>query len=334
MREKRFILILCSIVLVLVSLSCGRKADPRPKGLPVPGGINDLSGEVRDGMLFLSFALPTKNKDGSEIKDLAGFKVYKSCGSCLGAFELFKEINLRAERGYALFGGRVYIYDDDLVSGFQYAYKVYPYTERGTRGDESNTINVNWEQPPGIPRDISVKEGDGQVELYWRGEMGVSYNVYRHEEGVYPFAPLNKGPVSTPFYIDSGLENGKRYSYEVRKVQIRDGTRMEGEGFRVEATPKDVNPPGAPLEVQGEWDGNTVKITWKEGPEGDIDGYNIYRMEMGKADRLNDKPVKGNVFTDEEPPEYRYTSYHVTAVDLSGGESDRSREIIVILEDF
>ncbi len=43
------------------------------------GGVGEISGEVKDGVLFLSFPLPTKNIDGTDVVDLAGFKILKSC---------------------------------------------------------------------------------------------------------------------------------------------------------------------------------------------------------------------------------------------------------------
>jgi len=317
----------------LLFVSCGKKADPQPKALPIPGGINDLSGEVRDGLLFLSFSLPAKNKDGSAAKDLGGFKVVKSCGSCIGAFEPFKDLSLDTEQGYVIYNGKVYVYDDDLTNGYQYAYKVYPYTKKGSRGDVSNTFTLKWEKPPDVPKDISVKEGDGKVELSWRKEEETSYNVYRYDGGVYPLFPLNKTPLTTPYFIDSGLENGKVYSYEVRKVQTKSALRSEGEGFKVKATPKDTTPPSSPQEVKAEKTAKGVQITWKAGNETDLAGYNIFRTGTKKTEKINIGPVKENIFVDDNTPDTRYVSYYVTAVDNTGNESEQSREIVVILKE-
>lgn len=332
LRERRYIVII-SIVLVLLFVSCGKKGDPKPWALPLPGGINDLSGEVRDGLLFLSFSVPSKNKDGSAIKDLAGFKVVKTCRSCIGAFEPFKDLSLDAEQGYVVYGGRIYVYDDDLTNGYQYAYKVYPYSKKGTRGDESNTFTVKWEQPPGAPGDISVKEDDGKVELTWRKEEGTSYNVYRYDDDVYPLFPVNKTPLTTPYFVDSGLENGKVYSYEVRKVQIKGGLSTEGEGLKVKAIPKDSTPPASPLTVKAEKTAEGVRITWKKNQEKDLEGYDIYRIVAGKTEKINTGHVKDNMFLDDKTPDIRYVSYYVIAVDGAGNESRPSREVIVMLEE-
>jgi len=333
LREKRYIVII-SIILVLLFVSCGKKGDPKPKALPLPGGINDLTGEVRDGLLFLSFSVPSKNKDGSAIKDLAGFKIVKSCGSCLGSsFELFKDLSLEAEQGYVIYGGRIYIYDDALANGYQYAYKVYPYSKKGTRGDESNKFIIIWEQPPGLPGDISVKEDDGRIEMSWKKEEGISYNVYRFEGDVYPLFPVNKTPLTTPYFVDSGLENGKEYTYEVRKLQVKGGLLTEGEGVKVKATPDDSTPPASPMSVKAEKTQEGVRITWKENQEKDLDGYDVFRIVAGKPEKINAALVEDNMFLDSNLPAIRYVSYYVVAVDEAGNESRASREEIVMLEE-
>ena len=169
--QKKYILIF-SCILVLLFSACGKKGDPRPTRLPLAGGISDLSGEVKDGVLFLSFTIPQKNLDGSEAKDLGGFRVFKSCGTCTGAFESFRNISFEEEKGYTIYRGRLYIYDDDLMNGYEYGYKVYPYTMKGTRGDPSNTFVIKWETPPEPPKSVNAAPNDGRVEVRWVKEEG------------------------------------------------------------------------------------------------------------------------------------------------------------------
>jgi hypothetical protein len=330
--KKRYILIFSIIVLLFFS-ACGKKADPRPNVLPLVGGINDLSGEVKDGVLFLSFTAPRKNKDGSEIQDLGGFRVFKSCGTCSGTFEPFKNISLEETKGYAIDRGRLYIYDDDVMNGFEYGYKVYPYTKKGTRGDPSNTFTIKWERPPDAPKDVTVSVDDGRVELRWPKEEGYFYNVYRYSDNVYPLFALNPARLAADFFMDSGLMNGKRYTYEIRKVQEKGGIFREGEGVKIEATPIDKTPPAVPAMVKAVKKGNLVSITWKENTEKDFAGYNVYRIVSGSAEKINKTPFKENFFLDQKVPNERFVSYHVTSLDEAGNESEPSQESIVILKE-
>jgi fibronectin type 3 domain-containing protein len=334
LKEKKYIVIVSiCVVVILLCFSCGKKADPRPKALPVPGGIVDLSGTVKDGVLFLSFSVPTKNADGSEVKDLGSFKVFKACGTCLGGFESYKDLNLEEEKGYTLYEGKIYFYDDDLLSGYEYGYRVYPYTKKGTRGDASNTFTIRWQKTPGPVTGISAAENDEKIELSWKKEDGFSYNVYRYEDGSYPLFPLNKSPLTAPYFLDLGLENGKRYTYEVRKAQVKDGVQREGEGVKITATPIDRTPPSRPADVKAEKKENGVLITWKEPKEKGVAGYNLFRISSGKTEKLNKEPVKENMYFDKDIPDMRYLSYYVTAVDKVGNESEASREVVVIVKD-
>ncbi len=243
--KKKYILVF-SIIAVLCFAACGKKAPPRPEGLSLAGGINDLSGEVKDGVLFLFFTVPQKNRDGSEISDLGGFRVFKSCGACQGAFESFRNISLEDAKGYTIEGGRLYIYDDDLTSGFEYSYKVYPYTKKGTRGDVSNTFTIKWENPPDVPHDVTVSVDDSMVELKWRREDGYLYNVYRYNNNSYPLFPLNQTRLATDSFMDTGVSNNREYTYEVRKVKEIGGIFREGEGVKIHAIPVDKTPRGGP----------------------------------------------------------------------------------------
>lgn len=330
--KKKYILIF-SIFVVLLFSGCGKKAPPRPVVLPLAGGINDLSGEVKDGVLFLSFTVPQKNRDGSEIKDLGGFRVFKSCGTCSGTFEPFKNISLEETKGYTIERGRLFIYDDDVMSGFEYGYKVYPYTKKGTRGDASNTFVIKWESPPEAPKDIIVSADDGSVELKWPKEEGYFYNVYRLSGNTYPLFALNQSRLAAGSFMDTGLTNNTEYTYEVRRVRETGGVFREGEGIKVKATPIDKTPPRQPEMVKAVKKGNLVSVTWKENTEKDFAGYNIYRIIGGTKEKINKEPFRENSFLDQKISSERFVSYCVTSLDVTGNESELSRESIVILKE-
>jgi len=330
--QKKNILIF-SIIVVLCFAACGKKAPPRPEGLPLAGGINDLSGEVKDGVLFLFFTVPQKNRDGSEIRDLGGFRVFKSCGTCQGAFESFRNISLEESKGYTIEGGRLYIYDDDLTNGFEYGYKVYPYTKKGTRGDASNTFTIKWENPPDLPQGVTVSVDDNMVELTWRKEDGYLYNVYRYNNNVYPLFALNQTRLAADSFMDTGVSNNREYTYEVRKVKETGGIFREGEGVKIHAMPVDKTPPRRPEMVTTAKKGNVVSIVWAENTDKDLAGYNIYRIVREAKERINKDPVKETSFYDSKIPNERFVSYYVTALDRTGNESEPSRESIIILKE-
>ena len=331
---RKSITLILSIGILCLVISCGKKGNPAPKQQPVPAGIVELSGEVKDGVLFLSFAIPTKNMDGSDVVDLAGFKVLKSCVSCGGTFEPFKEIRLDEDKGFTIVSNKVYIYDDNLANGQKYSYMVSPFTSKGTMGDSSKVFSIQWQDPPAKPAGTAaVIVSDGSVELSWLPEPGFSYNVYRYDNGIYPLFPANKDLLTKPPFVDTGLKNGQKYIYEVRKVKVQEKMRWEGEGLRAEAIPIDLKPPSMPSGVKVEQRGSVVQVSWLQNKDEDVAGYNVYRV-IGRAEqKLTKTPVKDTQFIDHSIGDNRYLSYYVTSVDLSGNESEPSREIIIILKE-
>jgi hypothetical protein len=331
LRLKRSILAVSCILLALAS--CGKKGNPVPKGLPVPAAINDVRGEVKDNVLFISFSIPRKNMDGTEIRDLVGFRVMKSCGGCASGFELWKDIRLTDTQGYTIRNGRLFTYDNDLREGFEYGYRVFPETAQGVFGDGSNTFALTWQEPPGSPGKVVAREEDSQIVLSWEPVAGLSYNVYRWENAIYPLSSLNPSPLSASQFVDANLENGRRYKYEVRAVRLDNGVAYEGEGATVLGTPLDKTPPTPPTGLKLGKQDSGVLLTWSPNREPDLGGYNIYLVTAGKPLRKNTNRVQEPRFVDEKPGTEAYVSYYVTAVDKAGNESGPSQELTIILKE-
>jgi fibronectin type 3 domain-containing protein len=251
----------------------------------------------------------------------------------LGTFELFKDLNIENGKGFLIQNGKVLFYDNDLKVGLQYRYKIYPYTKKGVQGDPSNIFTLVWENTPGPVKNLSIKEKDASIELSWEKEEGFQYNIYRYDNNVYPLIPLNKIPLTSSYFLSTGLENEKTYAYEVRKVQIKEGRMLEGRGIKTKAIPKDMTPPATPWQVMAEKKDNSVVLTWSENAEKDLAGYNIFRIGSGKAEKLNVEPLEKNIYSDNNLPDKRYVSYYVTSVDKKGNESDPSREVIIIIKE-
>lgn len=332
MHVKRFICVVSAIFLLSL-ISCGKKAPPLPRGAHIPAAVGGFSGEVKDGYLFLSFVPPTSNLDGTTLEGLVGFKILKSCSGCEGRLERWREIRLTDTAGFTMHQNKIYLYDDDLKEGQDYSYQVIPFTDKEVNGTPSNVYSIKWDKTPRPPKEVRAEENDKRIELSWSKEEGVFYNVYRFSEDGYPLAPINTLLLTNTFFTDSGLENGKRYKYEVRSVRLVGTVRWEGEGTAVEATPRDKTPPQAPTGVQGEKKEKGVFITWEKSAESDLLGYNIYRVGTGKAEKLNKESRQETSFVDTEPGNARYVSYYITAVDTAGNESGPSRELILMLRE-
>jgi hypothetical protein len=333
LRKNRLIFAALSLALLAV-IACGKKGNPRPLGLPVPRTINDLRGDVKDGLLFVSFSIPTKNRDGTDVSGLEGFRIMKSCGACGGGFELWKNIRLADRQGYTIRDNRLYTYDDDLRAGVIYRYRVYPYNSKGIQMDGSNVFSLTWLKPPGKPRGVAAAEEDSKILLSWERTDELSYNVYRWDNGTYPLFPRNSGPLAAALFTDGPVQNGKTYNYEVRAVKMEGTTPLEGEGATILATPRDKTPPAPPATPKLSMGDGGVFLSWAPSPESDLAGYNVYRLAAGKAGKINTSLLHEPRFFDKNPGAgLRYVSYYVTAVDRSSNESGPSREQIIILKE-
>ena len=317
--SKKSLILVFSVLLLLCY--CGKKGNPVPKGLLSPMLIKDLRGEIRGGLASLSFTPP----EGME-----AFRVFRRCGTCGAEFEHLKDVFLSQRGVYTVSSGRIYFYDEGLLPGFVYAYKVVPVRGR-FEGPPSNTFSFLFEEPPAPPEELSARFEDGRIRLHWKGKEGVLYNVYRLDRG-YPISPLNVEPLIVPLFVDRDVARGRSYTYEVRGVR-RGQIDVEGKGRRIVAEPVDTIPPAMPRGVRLEETTEGISLTWSKNEEEDLLGYNVYRVEGPVKRLLNGEPLREERFLDREPPGLRYFSYFVTAIDLSGNESEPSREVIVVREE-
>jgi hypothetical protein len=320
--------------MLLALIACGKKGPPMPRDLPVPGGISDLRTDVKDGVIFISFTVPKTNKDGSPVKDLDGFRIQRSCGSCPGGLEPFKDIHFSDKEGYTIRNGRLYTFDNEPQSGITYGYRAFSLLKNGVVGEGSNIVPVTWKGTPPPPKKVMADEKDSTVVLSWEKEKGLSYNVYRYDGDTYPIFPLNGAPLADPQFRETGLENGKQYNYEIRSVMMDGAVPYEGRGTPIVATPRDTTPPNPPQDLVLVKKGAGVLLTWRASPELDFGGYNVYRIAQGKTERINRIPIQEPSFVDANPgPGLKYVSYYVTSVDKSGNEGGKSREQVIILRD-
>lgn len=97
---------------------------------------------------------------------------------------------------------------------------------------------------------------------------------------------------------------------------------------------QDTTPPASPSGLEGISGDETVELTWNANVEDDLAGYNIYRSESSFSDitdmnPVNESPITGTEFTDENLQNGTTYYYRLTAIDDSENESNTSGEIEV-----
>jgi hypothetical protein len=142
----------------------------------------------------------------------------------------------------------------------------------------------------------------------------------------------------------TGLAAGTFYYYRVCAWDEFGGeVQWDGGTFETCAF-VDSDPPGAPGGLSGTAVEGGVLLEWIPCGEEDLCGYYVYRLEperagggdspfdVNRAVRLNDLPLSGASYFDDDVDGRGTCQYAVSAVDLAGNEGDLSEAVIVRLD--
>jgi hypothetical protein len=152
----------CVMLLIALAMGCGVKAPPTPPDVLVPKAITDLEGTVKEGALYLTWGMPTKNVDGSMPVDLKRFLVLRrdetrGCPECPGEFTVRADLDLRSPKGYLLEDDTVTWRDTGLTEGVIYMYRVIGVNHWGYQGPPSNEVMIQWGAPLEPSSSLSIQ---------------------------------------------------------------------------------------------------------------------------------------------------------------------------------
>ena len=353
---KRIILAILSILLLLplAFSGCGIKGPPVAPSSTNPAAVTELRGWSREGRVFLAWGSPTKNTDGSDLKDLLGFRVFRQsrplppspCPDCPLKYEAVAEIDVEYPPPEAqVEGGRVLWRETTLKPQTEYTYLVRAYNSYKNASPESSPVTIFWDDPPSAPPKITVRSEDKALEINWEftshlitGKEMVDFSgfhLYRHGKGeLFGFFPLNPDLIKENRFVDAVLENGKSYYYQVRVVRNFRGTLIEGLSSPVASgIPEKLTPPSPPTGLVAATQKEGVTLRWNPNPEPDIAGYNVYRREKGESAfiKINAQLITEQYFLDKEADPHKSYFYSLKAVDTSPArnESEFSKEVEV-----
>jgi predicted small lipoprotein YifL len=338
--------LLWAILLISFFAACGKKGPPLPPESNIPAAVSDLQAWSREGAVFLGWTVPSRNVEGSKIEDLLGFRVFRqdrsldsSCPECPANFRPVAEIDMDYPRGARIEGGKVLWQDATIKPRNEYTYFVLTYNFYKAPSPQSNRVKISWDEPPSAPEAVQIRSESQALEITWRfvpsqkeQDSGIGFNLYRRAEGDrFGFFPLNPEPLRETRFVDGGLQNGKKYYYEVRAVRTFQGTLIEGPASGVaEGIPEKQIPPSPPRGLVAVFQEGGAALRWDENPEPDVSGYNIYRRTAGEETfrKINPALIKEPYFLDASAdPKTSYT-YRLKAVDSSRipKESDFSQD--------
>jgi predicted small lipoprotein YifL len=352
---------LLALALVAVPLAaCGKKGPPVAPERRLPAAPVAMHGAVDDQSIVVSWTAPGTRVDGSRLRSIALYKVYRreeaangptrsamlSSGHIVGYDEV---ATIRpGTPGLATIQGSSVTWVDrsGLSFGRRYAYVTLAEDELGRTSAPSQRLIIPFVAAPRAPRDLRAVPGDHRISLAWQapaelvdgsattGEL--RYLVLRGGAAG-ALAPITPHPIAGTTFTDTGVDNDTDYRYAVRAVRVEvEVTATGGPSAIITVAAADTTPPSSPGNLVALPSADAVRLAWNPSPEVDVAAYAVYRAgESGEFLRIRTiLATTGTVYTDRDVRAGARYRYAVTAIDNARrpNESARSNVVTVRVE--
>ena len=133
-------------MITVVGVGCGKKGDPRAPELATPRTIANLTARSGPSGIILSWSRPTEYVDGTALKDLASFVIFRkevsqNCPDCPVPYRQLTTVNVEDRGKFAQ--QKQYRYDDQEVRPKAiYRYRVSSQLFDGSLSAPSNEVEV------------------------------------------------------------------------------------------------------------------------------------------------------------------------------------------------
>lgn len=141
---KRFFVL--ALILAVTGMGCGKKGAPRAPELVTPKTITNLAARSGPNSIILTWNRPTEYVDGSSLKDLASFVIFRkevsqSCPDCPVPYRQLTTVYVEDRDKFAQ--QKQYRYDDQEVRPKAiYRYRVSSQLLDGSLSAPSNEIEI------------------------------------------------------------------------------------------------------------------------------------------------------------------------------------------------
>src|SRR5262245_16195043 len=141
---QRFVTLL--LMFAVLGSACGRKSDPRAPELVAPKPVENLSARAAADGVTLTWSRPTEYMDGREIKDLAGFVIFRkeispTCLDCPVPYRQLQIVNVEDREKFVK--QKQYRFDDQEVhTNAVYRYRVSAQLLDGSLSAPSNEVEI------------------------------------------------------------------------------------------------------------------------------------------------------------------------------------------------
>ena len=139
-------LIALSVLLLISGSACGKKGDPRAPELATPQTIKNLTARAAQTGVVLTWSRPTEYVDGSEIKDLAGFVIFRkdlspSCLDCPVPYRTLTTVMVEDREKFVKQKQYRFV-DEEVRAQTVYRYRIASQLTDGSLSQPSNEVEI------------------------------------------------------------------------------------------------------------------------------------------------------------------------------------------------
>ena len=140
------VLVALALMPVLFFLGCGKKGDPRAPELATPRVIENLRATSVPNGVALTWSRPTQYVDGSELKDLVGFVIFRkdispTCVDCPVPYRPLTTVDIEDREKFVKQKQYRYV-DEETQPKMTYRYRVSSQLKDGSLSEPSNEVEI------------------------------------------------------------------------------------------------------------------------------------------------------------------------------------------------
>lgn len=325
------------VLLVLGTLSCGRRGDPVPPELRRPGPPRAVGLGAPGGRLTLSWAAPREDLGGRALPAEIRYRVLRAawgpgadpCETCPERLEAAAELDPVLRRSQGL--PETAWVDPEASPGWTYRYRVQATDARGRPGPSSDAVQITWLPLPAPEPEAFPGDGEVLARSAWPplppGLEPLGLRAYDLTDRRVGTAEPGAAEVRV-----TGLPNGVPWRGELRlAARTPEGWDVESPGAPLAATPEDRVPPLPPSDLVALAEPTGVRLRWAHSGTEPYAAVIVLRAEDGGLREIARLPGGAFSFEDRSVEPGRTYRYTVRAVDAAGNESLPAREVVVRL---
>ena len=289
--------------------ACGYVGPPMPPTLDIPVTVSDFQAWESGENIEFAFTLPAKTTENLDLKSIRSIELRigeNEPSSKLVALSIAKPGPFTSQVPAQPWIGKTVVLQVRATG------------PKGKASAWSNPVSLSVIQPlatPSTPKPQNVERG---VELTWTG-TGPRYRIFRAEGNG---QPQRLTDTDSPRYLDETTAYGTRYRYLVQAIAAENQWSVVSEP--AEIIPEDKFPPAVPERLSAIPAPQSIELSWTRNTEMDFRGYNIFRsVDNGPFDTYASL-IEAPTFSDSKVEAGKKYRYAVSAVDLTGNESERT----------